>query len=111
MEDIPDTTKACYVNVGSAAIYDNVVRKDESVQDWEIPRENVKIEKIIGKGAFCQVAKAFVEGLGTVAVKMIRGRLYSLSCTLPLLIMNFINHFSCVSCINMNSLFLPLCSF
>ncbi|XP_020908124.1 tyrosine-protein kinase receptor Tie-1 [Exaiptasia diaphana] len=55
-------------------IYDNVAFVDKSVEGWEIPRNNVCIEKIIGKGAFCQVAKAFVTGLGTVAVKMIRGK-------------------------------------
>lgn len=55
-------------------IYDNVAFVDKSVEGWEIPRANVCIEKIIGKGAFCQVAKAFVTGLGTVAVKMIRGK-------------------------------------
>lgn len=57
-----------------SAIYDNLTSVDTSVQGWEIPRERVRIEKIIGKGAFCQVAKAFVEGIGTVAVKMIRGK-------------------------------------
>ena len=46
---------------------------------WEIPRENVTIEKIIGKGAFGQVAKGTAGGLRgrspktQVAVKMLKG--------------------------------------
>ena len=45
----------------------------------EIPRENVVIEKIIGKGAFGQVARGKVKGLRErqhvtqVAVKMLKG--------------------------------------
>ena len=45
----------------------------------EIPRENVTIKKIIGKGAFGQVAKGTVVGLRgrpqmtLVAVKMLKG--------------------------------------
>ena len=48
----------------------------------EIPRENVVIEKIIGKGAFGQVAKGTVIGLRgrtqatLVAVKMLKGGIY-----------------------------------
>ena len=50
----------------------------------EIPRENVVIEKIIGKGAFGQVAKGTVTGLRgrfqatLVAVKMLKGMMYFL---------------------------------
>ena len=46
---------------------------------WEIPREHVSIEKIIGKGAFGQVAKGTATGLRgrpqktLVAVKMLKG--------------------------------------
>ena len=48
-------------------------------RSWEVPRGSVAIEKIIGKGAFGQVAKATVENLRgargkeTVAVKMLKG--------------------------------------
>ena len=48
-------------------------------RSWEVPRERLSIEKIIGKGAFGQVAKATVENLRgtqgkeTVAVKMLKG--------------------------------------
>ena len=50
-----------------------------STRSWEIPREHVTIEKIIGKGAFGQVAKATANGLRgmpqktLVAVKMLKG--------------------------------------
>ena len=46
---------------------------------WEVPRHHVTIEKIIGKGAFGQVAKGTVVGLRgstettTVAIKMLKG--------------------------------------
>ena len=49
---------------------------------WEIPREHVTIEKIIGKGAFGQVAKGTAMGLRgrphktLVAVKMLKGANY-----------------------------------
>ena len=49
---------------------------------WEIPREHVAIEKIIGKGAFGQVAKGTAMGLRgrpqktLVAVKMLKGDKY-----------------------------------
>ncbi|XP_022809433.1 proto-oncogene tyrosine-protein kinase receptor Ret-like [Stylophora pistillata] len=49
---------------------------------WEIPTEHVTIEKIIGKGAFDQVAKATVIGLQgrlkktVVATKMLKGIKY-----------------------------------
>lgn len=45
---------------------------------WEVKRENVQISRVIGKGAFCQVAKATVsdingiKGATTVAVKMLK---------------------------------------
>ena len=45
---------------------------------WEIPRHHVTIDKVIGKGAFGQVAKGTAEGLRrmpgmtTVAIKMLK---------------------------------------
>ena len=53
-----------------------------SMFSCEIPRENVVIEKIIGKGAFGQVAKGTVISLRgrtqatLVAVKMLKGLIY-----------------------------------
>ena len=49
---------------------------------WEIPAELVTIEKVVGKGAFGQVAKGTVIGLQErpkktlVAVKMLKGTKY-----------------------------------
>lgn len=46
---------------------------------WEVSRNQVSLVKIIGKGAFGQVAKAKIKDLpnvkrdGTVAVKMLKG--------------------------------------
>lgn len=50
-------------------------------KDWEVPRENLVFVKVIGKGAFGQVAKGMVTGLDNskesrlVAIKMLRGTL------------------------------------
>jgi len=50
-----------------------------STRSWEISREHVNIIKVIGKGAFSQVAQATVRNLReskegiTVAVKMLKG--------------------------------------
>ena len=50
-----------------------------STRSWEIPRNNVTIEKVIGKGAFGQVAKGTAidlrgrPGNTPVAVKMLKG--------------------------------------
>ncbi|XP_022802714.1 proto-oncogene tyrosine-protein kinase receptor Ret-like [Stylophora pistillata] len=47
-------------------------------RSWEVPRHNVTVEKIIGKGAFGQVAKGTAVGLRgrpettTVAIKMLK---------------------------------------
>ena len=53
-----------------------------STRSWEIPRSNVTIEKVIGKGAFGQVAKGTAvdlrgrPGNTPVAVKMLKGNPY-----------------------------------
>ena len=50
-----------------------------SARNWEINREQVKILKVIGKGAFSQVSKATAWNISdneestTVAVKMLKG--------------------------------------
>ena len=47
-------------------------------RSWEVPRHHVTIEKVIGKGAFGQVAKGTAEGLRgmpgmtTMAIKMLK---------------------------------------
>ena len=54
-----------------------------STRSWEIPRNNVTIEKVIGKGAFGQVAKGTATDLRgrpgkiPVAVKMLKGNPHS----------------------------------
>ena len=50
-------------------------------QSWKVPRVSITIEKVIGQGAFGQVAKGTasqlrgVEGTTTVAIKMLKGNL------------------------------------
>ena len=47
-------------------------------RSWEVPRHHVTIEKVIGKGAFGQVAKGTavglhgISGVTTVAIKMLK---------------------------------------
>ena len=49
-----------------------------STRSWEVPRDHVSVEKIIGKDAFGQVAKGTAEqlrggpGTTTVAIKMLK---------------------------------------
>ena len=62
---------------------DNVLARDSGLnpgtRSWEVERENVIIEKVIGGGAFGQVARGTAtnlpgrEGRITVAIKMLRG--------------------------------------
>ncbi|XP_068686493.1 tyrosine kinase receptor Cad96Ca-like isoform X2 [Montipora foliosa] len=53
---------------------------DIKTRSWEVTREDVKVEKIIGKGAFGQVAKGTAKNLPfhsdttTVAVKMLKAK-------------------------------------
>ena len=48
------------------------------IRSWEVPRHHITIEKVIGKGAFGQVAKGTAEGLRgmpgmtTVAITMLK---------------------------------------
>ena len=63
------------LNVAHDTIYSNVSCLEDEIPDWEFSRELVHIQKYVGKGAFCVVAQAFVEGLGTVAVKIPKGAL------------------------------------
>ncbi|XP_078379893.1 proto-oncogene tyrosine-protein kinase receptor Ret-like isoform X2 [Oculina patagonica] len=51
---------------------------ETKLKNWKVSREHVEISKVIGRGAFCQVAKATfmdingVKGKETVAVKMLK---------------------------------------
>ena len=53
-----------------------------STRSWEVPRDRVSVEKIIGKGAFGQVAKGTAEklrgrpGRTTVAIKMLKSMIF-----------------------------------
>ena len=53
-----------------------------STRSWEAPRDRVSVEKIIGRGAFGQVAKGTAEklrgrpGRTTVAIKMLKSRIF-----------------------------------
>ena len=53
---------------------------DMRTRSWEVARNDVKVEKIIGKGAFGQVAKGtgknlpFRSGETSLAIKMIKGK-------------------------------------
>lgn len=55
------------------------VLPNPSKKDWEIPRESLVFVKVIGKGAFGQVAKGMAMGIDSskenrlVAIKMLRG--------------------------------------
>ena len=50
---------------------------------WEVPRRNVRIEKVIDKGAFGQVAKGKavrlrgIPGIATVAIKILKCERYN----------------------------------
>ena len=55
-------------------LYINMLALKEENPEWEYPREKVHIEKYIGKGAFGVVAKAFVDDLGIVAIKIPKGK-------------------------------------
>ena len=52
---------------------------NKATRSWEVQRKNLNIDKVIGKGAFGQVAKATVvdlpgrPGKTVVAVKMLKG--------------------------------------
>lgn len=55
---------------------------DIRTRSWEVAREDVNVDKIIGKGAFGQVAKGTVKNLPNgsattrVAIKMLKGKVY-----------------------------------
>ncbi|XP_067032058.1 fibroblast growth factor receptor 3-like isoform X2 [Acropora muricata] len=88
-EDAPESSisKPTYVNLqevtqhskmDSDAPHNEYAPLDLRTRSWEVAREDVIVEKIIGKGAFGQVAKgtaknlSFRSGTGNVAIKMIK---------------------------------------
>ena len=80
-------SKPSYVNFQEGTLIsrtDSLSRSEYAPLDlrtlsWEVAREDVIVEKIIGKGAFGQVAKgtaknlSFGSGTGNVAIKMLKG--------------------------------------
>ena len=89
-EDAPESSisKPAYVNLQELTLHpkmDSVPPHNEyapldlRTRSWEVAREDVMVEKIIGKGAFGQVAKgtaknlSFRSGTRNVAIKMIKG--------------------------------------
>ena len=75
-----DLPKLSSTNTSSINQYASLLQLTPS---WEIPRENVTIERVIGKGAFGRVAKGTVIGLRgrpkktPVAMKMLKGANYT----------------------------------
>ena len=59
---------------------------DMNTRSWEVERNDVKVEKIIGKGAFGQVAKGTAKklplrsGATNVAIKMVKGKFLTSNC-------------------------------
>lgn len=71
--ETPDRTFQDYCVISPIPLYPNE-------KDWEIPRENLVSLKVVGKGAFGQVAKGTLLGgpnkdSRPVAIKMLRGKL------------------------------------
>ena len=58
---------------------------DMRTRSWEVERNNVKVERIIGKGASGQVAKGTAKklplrsGATVVAIKMVKGQFFILA--------------------------------
>ena len=59
---------------------------DRRTRSWEVERNDVKVEKIVRKGAFGQVAKGtarnlpFRSGASNVAIKMVKGKFVISNC-------------------------------
>ncbi|XP_044180706.1 fibroblast growth factor receptor 3-like [Acropora millepora] len=88
-EDAPESSisRPTYVNLQEVTLHSNMdsdppnnayAPLDLRTRSWEVAREDVIVEKIIGKGAFGQVAKGTAKNLsfrsftGNVAIKMIK---------------------------------------
>ena len=81
----PDQHSSSYTASGDSVTYavpssGDYMPLHPSAQKWEINRELVEIIKVVGKGAFSQVAKATAWGISdneectAVAVKMLKGK-------------------------------------
>ena len=71
-----------------------------SRRSWEISREHVEVIKVIGKGAFSDVAKATLRNMRdnqeiiTVAAKMLKGE----AVVLDLSLYDLVNSLVCLTC-------------
>ena len=69
---------------GNYSEINEYVPLNPATRSWEVPRENVVIQKVIGKGSFGVVAQGTArnlpleKGTTTVAVKMLKGILVSM---------------------------------
>ena len=89
-EDAPERSisRPTYVNLQEVTLHSNMdsdppnneyAPLDLRTRSWEVAREDVIVEKIIGKGAFGQVAKGTAKNLSFrsrtrhVAIKMLKG--------------------------------------
>lgn len=76
------------VSPGSPTPNDDYTPVDMRTLSWEVARDDVEVEKIIGKGAFGQVAKGMARNLlfrseaTSVAIKMVKGKVYFFFLTL-----------------------------
>ena len=70
---MPDNVNYSEFYVNAHAFSEYVVAAT-APYNWEYPPERLRVECMIGKGAFCQVAKGYSEDLGAVAVKMLKGK-------------------------------------
>ena len=76
------------VSPGTPTPNDDYTPVDMRTLSWEVARDDVKAEKIIGKGAFGQVAKGMARNLlfrseaTSVAIKMVKGKVYFFFLTL-----------------------------
>ena len=80
-------TYLLYLNYFSHLITQQVINPMFSGDlEWEIPQENLNIEKVIGRGAFSVVSRALAWDIAgkskwtVVAVKSVQGELFSCTC-------------------------------
>ena len=75
--DLQEVTR--HSNMDSDPPLNEYAPLDLRTRSWEVAREDVIVEKVIGKGAFGQVAKGMAKNLSfrsntrNVAIKMLKG--------------------------------------
>ena len=77
--------EARMISPSTSSTVPNIMPMVPMTRSWEVSQDKVNIVKVIGKGAFGQVAKATVEnlhnvkGIVTVAVKMLKSKVLLLT--------------------------------